>query len=96
MIWYIIRYTVFGIFVALTVYFVSKKKYEQLMWLYFFTFPFQNCAAFLITTWNPYKIVAIGMAFVMIFQPIKRKLPSELNTLTYWYVFLLLIDYPYY
>lgn len=91
MIWYIIRYTVFGIFVALTVYFVSKKKYEQLMWLYFFTFPFQNCAAFLITTWNPYKIVAIGMAFVMIFQPIKRKLPSELNTLTYWYVFLLLI-----
>ena len=90
MIWYLIRYTVFGIFVVLTVYFVSKKKYEQLLWLYFFTFPFQNCAAFLVTTWNPYKIVAIGMTFVMIFQPIKRKLPSELNTLTYCYVFLLL------
>ena len=79
MIWFIIRYTIFSIFVALTAYFVWKKKYEQLLWLYFFTFPFQNCAAYIITTWNPYKIVSLGMLFVIIFHRISRKLPAELR-----------------
>lgn len=90
MIWFIIRYTIFSIFVALTVYFVWKKKYEQLLWLYFFTFPFQNCAAYIITTWNPYKIVSLGMLFVIIFHRISRKLPAELRRLTYYFSFLLI------
>lgn len=92
MIWYAIRYTIFGVFVALTIYFVWKKKYEHLLWLYFFTFPFQNCAAYIITTWNPYKVVAIGMAFVMLFQPIKQRQPSELKLLFSYFVFLLLVS----
>ena len=90
MIWFIIRYTIFGIFVALTIYFVWRKKYEHLLWLYFFTYPFQNCAAFIITTWNPYKVVALGMAFVMIFQPIKQQLPTELKRLFSYFIFILL------
>lgn len=92
MIWYGIRYTIFGVFVALTIYFVWKRKYENLLWLYFFTFPFQNCAAYVITTWNPYKVVAIGMACVMLFQPIKQKQPPELKQLFSCFVFLLLIS----
>lgn len=91
MIWYIIRYSIFSIFVMLTMYFVWKKKYEYLLWLYFFTFPFQNCAAFFITSWNPYKVVAIGMAFVILFQPIKRQQPAELKRLSFYFFFLLLL-----
>lgn len=91
MIWYIIRYSIFSIFVLLTLYFVGKKKYEPLLWLYFFTFPFQNCAAFFITSWNPYKVVAIGMALVILFQPIKRQQPTELKRLSFYFFFLLLI-----
>ena len=90
MIWYAIRYTIFGIFVALTIYFVWRKKYEHLLWLYFFTFPFQNCAAYIITSWNPYKVVAIGMSFVMLFQPIRQRQPSELKRLFFYFIFLLL------
>lgn len=90
MIWHVIRYTIFGVFVALTIYFVWKKKYEPLLWLYFFTYPFQNCAAYIFTTWNPYKVVAIGMAFVILFQPIKRRQPPELKRLFSYFVFLLL------
>lgn len=92
MIWFVIRYTIFGIFVAFTIYFVWKKKYEHLLWLYFFTFPFQNCAAFIITSWNPYKVVAIGMTFVMLFQPIKQRLPSELKQLFSYFIFLLMVS----
>lgn len=90
MIWYVIRYTIFGVFVALTIYLVWKKKYEHLLWLYFFTFPFQNCAAYVITTWNPYKVVAIGMSFVILFQPIRQRQPSELKRLFSYFIFLLL------
>lgn len=90
MIWFVIRYTIFSIFVALTIYFVWKKKYEQLVWLYFFTFPFQNCAAYIVTSWNPYKVVALGMAAVMLLQPIKRRQPVELKRLFIYFIFLLL------
>lgn len=90
MIWYVIRYAIFTIFTVLTIYFVWRKKYEHLLWLYFFTFPFQNCAVYAITSWNPYKVVAIGMAFVMVFHRIRQNLPSELKILTYCFSFLLL------
>lgn len=90
MIWYTIRYTIFTIFAILTIYFVWRKKYEHLLWLYFFTFPFQNCAIYAITSWNPYKVVALGMTFVIVFHRIKQNLPSEIKSLTYCFSFLLL------
>lgn len=67
MIWEIIRYGIFALFLCLTCFFVYRQKHEYLLWLYFFTFPFQNCAFYLITTWNPYKVVAIGMLFAYCF-----------------------------
>ena len=49
MIWEIIRYGIFALFLCLTCFFVYRQKHEYLLWLYFFTFPFQNCAFYLIT-----------------------------------------------
>ena len=61
MIWFIIRYLIFTLFVFAGLYCTIKRKYHILVFLYFLSFPFQNCAAFAITTWNPYKVISVFM-----------------------------------
>lgn len=92
MIWEVIRYGIFSIFLCLTILFVYRKKYEQLLWLYFFTFPFQNCAFYLITTWNPYKIVAIGMLTCILFHPAEYRTPVLLKRIVSYFLVVLLIS----
>ena len=93
MIWILIRQFGFFAFVILTIWFVSQKKYEHLLWLYFFTFPFQNCAQYLIVTvWNPYKIVALGMAWVILFHHNARHYPPELTKLFRFFILMLVFS----
>ena len=63
--WELIRYSIFITFPLLTFYFAIKRKYVALMGLYLFTFPFQNCSMYFLTAWNPYKIVSMGMLWVL-------------------------------
>ncbi len=66
MIWFIIRYLIFTLFVVAGLYCTIKRKYHILVFLYFLSFPFQNCAAFAITTWNPYKVISVFMFICLI------------------------------
>ena len=61
MIWFVIRYLIFTLFIIAGLYCTVKRKYHLLVFLYFLSFPFQNCAAFAITTWNPYKVISVFM-----------------------------------
>lgn len=92
MIWEIIRYGIFALFLCLTCFFVYRQKHEYLLWLYFFTFPFQNCAFYLITTWNPYKVVAIGMLFCILFHPANSRTSDVLKRIVAYFFIMLLLS----
>lgn len=59
--WFLIQEIGFYIFLALTIYYVFKKKYDNLMILYFYAMVFATCYKFAFTIWFPTKIVSMGM-----------------------------------
>jgi hypothetical protein len=90
MIWEYIRVAGFLAFVVLTLFFVVKRKYEALLWLYFFSFPFQNFAQYvLITTWNPYKIVSSGMLLLMLIEKRNPITPVAIKNLFFFFCIFL-------
>lgn len=93
MIWYLIREIGFFLFLSLTTWGVIKNKFELLLWLYFFTFPFQNfCQYFAVTVWDPYKVVFLGMGCLMIKRPSERPTPPILRHLSYGLIILLIFS----
>lgn len=79
MIWFIIRYIIFTLFVISGLYCTFKRKYYLLVFLYFLSFPFQNCAAFAITTWNPYKVISVFMFLCLLLDHKHRPQSQIIN-----------------
>ena len=77
MIWLVVRYLIFALFVIAGIYCIIRRKYHLLVLLYFLSFPFQNCAAYIaITTWNPYKIISVCMFLCLVFYHKPRQQSS--------------------
>lgn len=72
MIWFQLQKIGFYIFLILTIYFVSKKKYECLLGLFFFGMTFATCYQYAFTIWLPVKIVTLGMIFCLFIERNKR------------------------
>ena len=89
MIWFLLQKVGFFIFVILTAYFVLKKKYESLLTLYFFGLTFNTFFYFYVTTWNPSKIVKLGMVVCLFLESYKRK--STAINLVYSTVILFIV-----
>ncbi len=90
--WELLRYSIFAIFPILTIYFAYKRKYVDLMGLYFFSFPFQNCSMYFLTAWNPYKIVSIGMLWTLFSRSNSINSRKDIKTLFASFIFVLLIS----
>lgn len=68
MIWSIIQQVGFYAFLFLTLYFVKKKSYINLLTLYFCGIVLSSFNTYFITIWTPDKIVNLGMLFCIIFH----------------------------
>ena len=72
MIWFQLQKIGFYIFLILTIYFVTKKKYECLVGLYFFGMTFATCYQYAFTIWHPVKIITLGMIICLFIKCNKR------------------------
>lgn len=93
MFWFLFQEIGFYVFVLLTVYFVFRKKYVNLLALHFWALAFATCFKFAITIWSPDKIVDLGIIFCIIMQRNKRKSRAikYLRTLLFVLISLLVI-----
>ena len=93
MFWFLFQEIGFYVFVLLTLFFVVKKKYVNLLVLHFWALAFATCFKFAITIWTPDKIVDLGIIFCIILQRNKRKSRAlkYLKTLLFLYIGLLVI-----
>ncbi len=73
MIWFLLQKMFFFVFLILTIFFVYRKKYENLLALYFWGMTFATCYYFAFTIWFPSKIVVLGMMICLIFNGFQRK-----------------------
>lgn len=94
MIWLLLQQIGFFIFVILTLYYVIKGNYINLLALYFAGFVFSACNYFFITIWTPDKIVSLGMAYCIIFHrnSYRNQIPSQLKNILIFLVILLCIS----
>lgn len=90
--WELLRYSIFAFFPVLTIFFVARRKYVALMGLYLFTFPFQNCSMYFLTTWNPYKIVALGMLWALMTSGKGRRTGTDVNQLFSGFKIVLIVS----
>ena len=91
--WLLFQEIGFYVFVFLTLYFVAKKQYVNLLVLHFWALAFATCFKFAITIWTPDKIVDLGIIFCIIIRRNKRKSRAiiYLKTLLILYIVLLFI-----
>ena len=68
MIWILLREACFYVFLILSIYFVAKKKYVDLLALHFWSFTFAFCFKYFITIWSPDKIVNLSIIFCILFH----------------------------
>lgn len=68
MIWSILTTSGFLVFLFLTIYFVIKRDYTNLLVLFFSSIVFSTCNFFYITIWTPDKIVCLGMIICILFM----------------------------
>ena len=73
MFWFIFQEVGFYIFVLLTLLFIVKKQYVNLLVLHFWALAFATCFKFAITIWSPDKIVDMGIIFCLFIQRNRRK-----------------------
>lgn len=93
MFWFLFQEIGFYVFVLLTLFFVIRKKYVNLLVLHFWALAFATCFKFAITIWSPDKIVDLGIIFCIIIQQNKRKSRAikYLRTLLFVLIGLLVI-----
>lgn len=93
MFWFIFQEVGFYIFVILTLLFIVKKQYVNLLVLHFWALAFATCFKFAITIWSPDKIVDLGIVFCVIIHRSKRKSRAfkYLKTLLFLFIALLVI-----
>lgn len=93
MFWSLFQEIGFYIFVLLTLLFVIRKEYVNLLVLHFWALAFATCFKFAITIWTPDKIVDLGIIFCIVVQRSKRKKRSLrlLKTLLFIYIVLLVV-----
>lgn len=68
MIWSFIQQTGFIIFLSLTIYFVLKREYTNLLILYFAGIVFSSFNVYFLTIWTPEKIASLGMIYCICFR----------------------------
>ena len=73
MFWFLFQEIGFYVFVLLTILFIFRKQYVNLLVLHFWALAFATCFKFAITIWSPDKIVDLGIVFCVIIQRNKRK-----------------------
>lgn len=93
MFWFLFQEIGFYVFVLLTLFFVIRKKYVNLLVLHFWALAFATCFKFAITIWTPDKIVDMGIIFCIIIQGNKRRSRAikYLRTLLFVLIGLLVI-----
>ncbi len=93
MFWYLFQEIGFYTFVLLTLLFVIRRRYVDLLVLHFWALAFASCFKFAITIWSPDKIVDLGIVFCIIIQRNKRKSRAfkYIKALLFLYITLLLI-----
>lgn len=76
MIWFLLQKIGFYTFLFFSICFVFRKKYENLLALYFFGMTFATCYQYAFTIWFPVKIIALAMFFCLLSERNKRYSPS--------------------
>lgn len=94
MIWSIIQQIGFFIFLFLTIYYVRKNNFANLLVLYFAGLAFAACCVYYITIWTPEKVACMGMAYCIIFKRkhYNTRMPKPLKNILWSLIFLLFIS----
>lgn len=94
MIWSILQQIGFIIFLLLTVYYVRKDNFVNLLVLYFAGLAFAACSFFYITIWTPDKVVCVGMVYCILFKQKHHntRIPNPLKIILRSMIILLFIS----